>query len=207
MKKPLPFLWAALVCLLCLTGSVQAQNSFRTPAADLKAISKAVAGSRAAWQTMFPANELPEFGFRDQHELASATPGQPIEIYLMGHPTQGTTRVVSANEFFIPLQLNGHTRAFLKVAYHENRYQVVAAGEMNLASDASDYIKKANAAGQSRLIWLTDVNHSADFISVPTTSLDVEFTPLSTAKRASIMEPVLYSQLVQQVQAMPLPIE
>jgi hypothetical protein len=87
------------------------------------------------------------------------------------------------------------------VAFFEGRYQVVAAGEMNLAKDASAYIMD-HLSSRKNLIWLKQLNHQADFIAVGES--EPVFHPLFTAETVNVTEPMNYSSLEKYFQSLPL---
>ena len=206
MRKTLTLFWACMLCMFGLTNFATAQNRFRPEKGALDQVQKAVESSRASWLNMFPAGELPEFGFKDQQEKALAIPGKPIEVFNMFRGFDGTIQAQPAGEFLVPLLVDGRTRVFLTVAYFENKWQVVAAGEMNLAQEAAPYISRAGKAGRP-LVWLRNLNHSADFIAdagAAATDAALEFTPLSTAARASFKSPIAYRELEARIGKMPV---
>ena len=205
MKKTLPILWMAFICLLCFSQEARSQQNFRVAAAALNSVQEVVVESRANWTMMFPAAELPEYGFANAKELSAAVPGAPIQVFYMSrNQSTGAVDIAQSDEFLIPLLVQGQARAFLTVAYFQGRFQVVSAGETNLAKDASPYIIQHT---KTPLVWLKDVNHSADFIAERGTTLDasgVVFMPLFTAKRAELTQPMALRELVSRIKAMPV---
>src|SRR5688572_21261071 len=204
MRKKLTLVWACLLCMLGLSGALQAQNRFRPEPTQLDEVMKTVDASRATWLHMFPAEELPDYGFKDQEEKARAIPGNAIEVFNMYRDFDGKIQSQPAGEFLVPLLVNGQSRVFLTVAFFQNKWQVVAVGEMNLAQEAAPYISQA-AKTNSSLVWLRNLNHSADFIadaSTAATEANLQFMPLSTAGRASFKQPLAYSELATRISKM-----
>ena len=205
MRKTFTLMWACMLCLLCLSVQVQAQNRFRSEKGQLEEVRKVVNDSRSFWLHMFPAAELPDYGFRDEKEKTQAVPGQPIEVYNMYRSFNGATEVQPAGEFLVPLLINGKPRVFLTVAFFEGRFQVVSVGEMNLAQEATPYVSRANETKGSQLVWLRNLNHSADFIADAANLVNdasLVFSPLSTAQRASFQQPIVYSELETRISKM-----
>ena len=201
MRKMFTLAGACLLCVLGTFNSAQAQNRFRPDNSRLEEVQKVVLNSRATWQELFPAEELPDYGFQNQQEQKLAVPGKPIEVYAMYRTFEGKIETQPNGEFLVPLLIDGKPRVFLTVAFFENRYQVVAVGEMNLAQEATAYISQANSS-KKQLIWLRNLNHSADFIADASASLTddkLQFVPLSTAQRASFTEPIAYNELVTRI--------
>ena len=204
MRKKIT-LWVCTLCMLGLSGALQAQNRFLPERSQLDEVNKAVKASRDSWLNMFPANELPDYGFRDQREKSSSVPGKPIEVFAMYRDSDGKIKSQPTGEFLVPLLIDGKSRTFLTVAYFENKWQVVAVGEMNLAQEAAPFISRAGKEGSDNLIWLKNINHAADFIASAGTALSddqLQFMPLSTAQRASFKEPLSYRQLEARVNKM-----
>ena len=199
------FFTMAGVCIFCMLGTINlalAQNRFRPDLGSIEEVQKVVLSSRDSWQQLFPADELPDYGFRDKIEKDRAVPGKPIEVFAMYRTFEGVIETQPTGEFLVPLLLDGKPRVFLTVAFFENRYQVVAVGEMNLAQEAAAYISQGNSSRGKQLIWLRNLNHSADFIADSNSSLadeNLQFVPLSTAKRAAFNEPIAYTELVNRI--------
>lgn len=201
MRKIFTLVGAALLCLLLTAQATQAQNRFRPDNRSLEEVQKVVQNSRAEWQALFPAEELPDYGFRNQQEKALAQPGKPMEVFAMYRTFEGRIETQPTGEFLVPLLLDGKPRVFLTVAFFENRYQVVAVGEMNLAQEAAAYLSPAGNA-KKQFIWLRNLNHAADFIADASSSLtddQLQFAPLSTAQRAAFTEPLAYQELVARI--------
>jgi hypothetical protein len=204
MRKKLTLVWACLLCMLGLSGTLQAQNRFRPEPAQLAEVMQTVNASRATWQNMFPAEELPDYGFKDQQEKARAVPGNAIEVYNMYRDFDGKIQAQPSGEFLVPLLVDGQSRVFLTVAFFENKWQVVAVGEMNLAKEVSNHISLA-AKTNNPLVWLRNLNHSADFIAdanSAATEANLQFKPLSTAERASFKQPLAYRELEARISKM-----
>jgi hypothetical protein len=201
MRKIFTLVGAGLLCLFGTLHSASAQNRFRPDNGRLEEVQKVVLSSRDAWQELFPANELPDYGFRDQQEKKMAVPGKPIEVYAMYRTFEGKIETQPTGEFLVPLLIDGRPRVFLTVAFFENRYQVVAVGEMNLAQEATAYLSQPGS-DKKQHIWLRNLNHAADFIADANSSLtdaSLHFMPLSTARRASFREPIAYPELVNRI--------
>jgi hypothetical protein len=204
MRKKLTLVWACLLCMLGMSVGVQAQNRFRPEPTQLDAVVQTVDASREIWLQMFPAEELPDYGFRDLVEKTRAIPGNPIEVFNMYRDFDGKIQSQPAGEYLVPLLVDGQARVFLTVAFFENKWQVVAVGEKNLAREAAAYISQA-AKTNNHLVWLRNLNHSADFIadaSVATTEANTRFMPLSTAERASFRQPLAYNELALRISKM-----
>jgi hypothetical protein len=203
MRKNLTRIWVCMLCILGISVVAQAQNRFRPEPAQLEEVQQVVKNSRAAWLSMFPADELPDYGFRNATEMQQALPGKPIEVYAMYRDFNGTIQAHPSGEFLVPLMLDGKPRVFLTVAHFENRWQVVAVGEMNLAQETTPYLSRAKET--TRFVWLKNLNHSADFIAEanPTISeTTLQFAPLSTAQRASFQQPLAYRELEARISKM-----
>lgn len=197
MRKSLTLVWACILCMFTLSHAATGQNRFRPERGQAEEIKNVVESSRGFWLHLFPANELPDYGFKNQEEKAKALAGKPIEVFNMYKDFDGKIQSQPAGEFLVPLLIEGKTRVFLTVAFFENKWQVVAAGEKNLAQEAAPFISRAGKSG-SQLVWLRNLNHSADFIAdagAAVTESALEFTPLSTAQRATFKQPIAYREL------------
>lgn len=204
MRKIFTLAGVCLLCILFAANSLQAQNRFRPEQTRLDEIQKTVETSREAWQQIFPSEELPDYGFRNQQEMQSATPGKPIEVFAMFRNFEGKIETQPTGEFLVPLLVDGKPRVFLTVAFFENKYQVVSVGEMNLAKETSAYLGEATQ-GKTQLVWLRNLNHNADFIADANSSFmegNLQFIPLSTAQRATFTAPLAYVELVSRISKM-----
>ncbi|MFC5270897.1 hypothetical protein [Adhaeribacter terreus] len=203
MRKNLTRIWVCMLCILGISVAAQAQNRFQPEPAQLEEVQQVVRNSRTVWQNMFPAEELPDYGFRNAAEMNQALPGKPIEVYAMYRDFNGVIQAHPSGEFLVPLLLDGKPRVFLTVAHFENRWQVVAVGEMHLAQETAPYLSRAKET--SRFVWLKNLNHSADFIAEANPALSearIEFAPLSTAQRALFQQPLAYRELETRISKM-----
>jgi hypothetical protein len=179
---------------------LMAQNDFKL-SNDFDKVQRA-ALIKESWMYMFPADDLPSYGFNNADELNQAKAGNPIEVFNMYRDNEGNPGMEKSEEFIVPIIYNNEVRAFITVAFFEGKYQVVAAGDMNLAKDASSIIMQSDAS--TKLIWLKHLNYSADFIATSDASGNMLFHPLFTAKRTSVNRAASYNTLKDYFQTLPL---
>ena len=192
-----------LCCLMILPGLLPAQNRFAKNPEDVARISAMVSATRNEWTNMFPGDDLPSFGFENMQQLSQSIPGYPVPVFHQFKNSQGETETRFTSSYLVPLILNNGIRVFLTVAFFEEKYQVVAAGEKNLAQEASDLLINST----SHPVWLQNLDQAADFISFTkdhTQENDMEFFPLTTAGRANFSEPIKYRELIGRMAEMPV---
>ncbi len=189
--------------LLLLPGLLPAQNRFARTPVDADLVSAVVLETRISWMNMLPWDDLLSFGFESVGQLSLSIPGQPVPVFQQFKNSQGEMETRFTSSYLVPLILNNEIRMFLTVAFFEEKYQVVAAGEKNLAQEATEFLINSTA----HPLWLQNLNQAADFISYAddqTAENDMEFFPLSTARRASFSEPVKFPELIRRMVEMPV---
>lgn len=201
MTNKQTWLGLCMACILLLPSITVAQNNFRL-SDDYDKVQQATQSSES-WLYLFPEDDLASFGFNSPGELMSAKAGNPVEVFYMFRDLDGNPGMTKSDEFLVPIIYNNEVRAFVTVAYFEGKYQVVSAGEMNLAKDASSTIMKQHAS-RTKLVWLKQLNYQADFIASGNASGNLMFQPLFTAKRAFVYEEATFNSLESYFQTLPL---
>jgi hypothetical protein len=88
------------------------------------------------WLGAIPARDLPEYGFRDEGELASATVGRPLPVHVLSiEPEDGPSGsiVPSSVHYVLPIMIGDQPRAFLRARAAGGRFRIVAIGDATSA--------------------------------------------------------------------------
>lgn len=200
MTNKQTWLGLCIACIILLPSLSMAQNNLRL-SDDFDKVQQAVQQNES-WMYLFPDDDLPSFGFNNSNELKMSHAGDPIEVFYMYRDYDGNPGITNPDEFLVPVIYNNEVRAFVTVALFEGKFQVVSAGEMTLAKDASSIIMQQRAS-RTKLVWLKQLNYQADFIATASGSNNL-FYPLFTAKRTFVNEPATYNSLENYFQTLPL---
>ncbi|MGB4850308.1 MAG: hypothetical protein WBP41_20450 [Saprospiraceae bacterium] len=87
-----------------------------------------------------PAGSEEKFGFNDRQQFSQTTLGMPYQVYLLNASFYDATiiepyqeYIIPANEYRIPVEINGEYRCLLTVAKMNEQWQAVSIGASDLA--------------------------------------------------------------------------
>jgi hypothetical protein len=158
MKQKKSLLYLSL--LIGMSLSAQPQERIREQSAKL--VKEAAIDNAATFFQLIPQGQEQDYGFENRNDFSRIRIEEPFQMYYMGYK-ENKLGFVQANEWRVPVSVDGKYIALLTVAFYEGKAQVVDFGANGLAQKLQESIQQSIIGSERILIRSTYL--SRDFVT------------------------------------------
>lgn len=146
MKHKKSLLYLSL--LIGMSLSAQSQNRFPDQSTNL--VKEAAIENASTFLELIPKGQEKEYGFDSRNDFSQIKIEEPFQMYYMGYK-ENKLGFVQANEWRVPISVNGKYVALLTVAFYEGKAELVDFGANVLAQKLQESMQQATT-GSDRII-------------------------------------------------------
>lgn len=158
MKQKNTLLYVSLL----IGMSLSAQPQDRLPEESAKLVKEAAMENASTFLQLIPQGQEQEYGFDNRKDFSKIKIEEPFQMYYMGYK-ENKLGFVQANEWRVPLSVDGKYIALLTVAFYEGKAQLVDFGANVLAQKLQESIQQSITGKERILIRSTYL--SRDFVT------------------------------------------
>lgn len=158
-----------LFSLSLLIGmSLSAQHQDRRPEQSVNLVKEAARENASTFLQLIPQGQEKEYGFDNRNDFSRIRIEEPFQLYYMSY-NENKLGFVPANEWRVPVSVDGKYVALLTVAFYEGKAELVDFGANVLAQKLQESVQQSIAGSARILIRSTYLSHdyvTADFASL-----------------------------------------
>jgi hypothetical protein len=158
MKQKNTLLYVSLL----IGMSLSAQPQGRIPEQSAGLVKEAAMENASTFLQLIPQGQEKEYGFGNRNDFSKIKIEEPFQMYYMGYK-ENKLGFVQANEWRVPISVEGKYIALLTVAFYEGKAQVVDFGANGLAQKLQESIQQSIIGSERILIRSTYL--SRDFVT------------------------------------------
>ncbi len=152
----------ALYLSLLIGMSLSAQPQNRVPEQSASLVKEAAIENASAFLQLIPEGQEKDYGFDNRNDFSKIKIEEPFQMYYMGYK-ENKLGFVKANEWRVPISVDGKYVALLTVAFYEGKAALVDFGANVLAQKLQESVQQSIIGSDRILIRSTYL--SCDYVT------------------------------------------